>query len=498
MSMAVNNKLCVPIVAENLEQARHDLQKAQKLADIIELRLDYFKNPDETDLENFIQAGRKPVILTCRTVSYGGEYKHSEARRAALFKAAIDQQYDYIDVEYDSQFVDSILDYSRGTRVILSYHNFQETPSLRVLNSVYEKIMRRKPDLVKIVTYAKRISDNFTLFQFLEDKAGLISFNMGVKGHISRLLAPKYNSLISFASLESTKTSAPGQLTVTEMKQVFNFNEINPHTTVLGVIGSQAEHSQSKYLHNQAFQAEKTDMVYVPFKVEAGEELADFMHYFREFNFKGAAVTIPHKVAIQEYCDELDNTALEIGAVNTLCYTANRISGFNTDYIGAVQALGEKTELSSQKVLVIGAGGAARAVVYGLVQARAKVTIVNRTFRKAKELAEKFDAEVAAFERLPGLMDAQDIIINTTNVGMYPDTNRSVVDKLPRGKLVMDIIYNPLQTRFIELAQAAGCEVVTGEKMLIYQALAQLKIWTGKEPEYHLLEKAFYKYIKSG
>ena len=194
-----------------------------------------------------------------------------------------------------------------------------------------------------------------------------------------------------------------------------------------------------------------------------------------------------------QYLDELDNTAKAIGAVNTIKSQNGKLTGYNTDCTGAIKALQEKVHLAGKKVLVIGAGGAARAVVYGLKSEQAKVTIVNRTYGKAQKLAAEFSAHTMEMESMANHLDEFDVFINTTSVGMYPKIDATVLDFFPKNRVVMDIVYKPLKTRFLQIAEDCECKIITGEKMLIHQAIAQQKIWTGIEPDFDFMRKRFFE-----
>jgi shikimate dehydrogenase len=224
------------------------------------------------------------------------------------------------------------------------------------------------------------------------------------------------------------------------------------------------------------------------------------MENFRKFNFKGAAVTIPHKEEIINHIDELDETAEQIGAANTLANDNGKITGYNTDYCGAVMALKEVTKINNKKILIIGAGGAARAVVYGLKKEEARITIANRTDEKAEKLANEFKVNFDKFNNIKKLVKNSDIIINTTSVGMSPDKNDSILDEkdLAKDQIVMDIVYKPVNTKLIRTANKKGCITITGDRMLIYQAVRQFELWTGINPGFKQMESQLIKQISKG
>ena len=482
--------LCGVIAADNINQAILDFYNI-KSADIIELRIDFIKDITKNKLDellkNLTKKKRQMIIVTCRAIK----------DRLGLFKTAINNNVDFVDVEFEAEIAKDVLDNRKNTKIILSHHNFNGIPNFKSLVSIYKKIKKLNPDFIKIVAFANSINDNFEIFELLKDKNNLISFCMGQLGEMSRILASKFGSRIIYCSLEEDKKSASGQLTLNEMENLYNFSVINPETNVIGIIGEFAENSMSKYMHNANFKKNGLNFVYVPFKTKK-DELAKFMENFRKFKFKGAAVTIPHKVNIINLIDNLDKTAKRIGAVNTIVNDNGILIGYNTDYYGAVQALKEKTDLKNKEILVLGAGGAARAVVYGLKEENAKLTVVNRTQERAKNLAEEFDVKFENFENIKKLIHDNDAIINTTSIGMAPNDNVSIIKEgdLFKGKIVMDIVYKPISTKLIEMARRKQCLTITGDRMLIYQAIRQFKLWTNIEPDFRLMEKELLRQIE--
>jgi|TARA_B100001964_G_scaffold244798_1_gene327985 3-dehydroquinate dehydratase/shikimate dehydrogenase len=494
----MKTEICIPITAKTVEKAIEDLKEAEKIVDLVELRIDYIKNIDNEKLEKLIQSKKNKIIVTCRSKSLGSNFKGNEKERIDLLKKAVELDADLIDIELESGngTIKGLIKNKNKTRIIVSHHNSKETPKLEELNDKYSEIKKLNPDIVKIVTNAKSVNDNFKIFRLLKGKNDLIAFCMELRGHISRILAPKYGSLVTFASSGNEKESAPGQITIDEMKNVYNIDSIDKDTKVVGIIGEFAEDSMSKYMHNPSFKEEKLNYVYVPFKVEK-EELKEFIKNMREFNFRGSSVTIPHKVEVMKYIDEVDDTAEKVGAVNTLVENDGKLNGYNTDYYGAVQALKEKTPLKEKEVFVIGTGGAGRAVVYGLKKENAEVTVTDINAGKAKLLAKEFDVKFENIEKMEELVKKNEIIINATSVGMTPNINESIIKEkdLVKGTLIMDVVYNPVNTKFVQHAKNAGCKTVTGDRMLIHQAIGQFKLWTGKEPDFKLMESALLKHV---
>ncbi len=487
-------KICVPVIENNLSAFIRQMNNI-KGADIIELRIDYLKDIDEKILEKIIRSKQGKVIVTCRPKHLGGNFSGSEKQRIKLLKRAIDSGAEYIDIEIEAgdAILKEIIMNKKDTKIIISHHDFQKTPGLNKLEKIYQKINSFKPDIVKIATTAVSINDCFTIFNLQEGKSNLAALSMGIKGQLTRILPGKFGSMIAYASIKG-KESAPGQLSVKGLKEEYNFDEINKETKLLGVIGEFAENSKSRFMHNSNFRKLKLNYVYVPLKV-APDELDEFMKNFRKFGFAGSAVTVPHKETIVKYVDGLDETAKAIGATNTLVSKSGKLTGYNTDYFGAVEALKEKTDINNKKVLVIGAGGAARAIIYGLRKEKAVITVINRTKEKAEELAAEFNIDFTDIKGIDIETKKNDIIINTTSVGMNPRPDECILNYLPEKKIVMDIVYSPIETKLIKLARKNKCITITGERMLIHQAIGQFERWTGKKPKFEDMENALLKQI---
>ena len=285
--------------------------------------------------------------------------------------------------------------------------------------------------------------------------------------------------------------------------------KISGTTKICGIIGDPVEHTLSPAMHNAAFKALRLDFVYVAFKVEK-EELSDAMSGVRSLGIHGLNVTMPHKNAIVNYLDELDSTAKFIGAVNTVVNANGRLMGFNTDGMGALKALKENGVIPTGKKLVLfGAGGAANAIAFQAAQEVEKLVILNRTAEKAERLAEtlgkKFNKWVVgnslSASHIREELKDSDILINATSVGMHPNIEQSPVrlELLRPDLCVMDIVYNPLETKLAKDAKACGAKVISGVEMLIYQGAASFEIWTNKHAPIKTMKRAILnKFSETG
>lgn len=265
-------------------------------------------------------------------------------------------------------------------------------------------------------------------------------------------------------------------------------------TQLYGILGHPVAHSLSPAMHNAAFEALDINAVYLAFDVT---DLQGAVHGIRALNLRGASVTIPHKVAVMELLDEIDNVAARIGAVNTVVNRTGRLLGANTDWLGAVKALEEKTVLEGKRVIVLGAGGSARAVCAGLAERGVSVHVANRTEKKARDLAETLGCTWSGLGGVDRL--EADILVNTTSVGMAPLVDRIPVpaDILGHFRLVMDIIYAPVETKLLKQAAIKGCETINGIRMLLLQAVAQFEMWTGKVAPVNVMEEVLYRRLKA-
>ncbi|MEN4006612.1 MAG: shikimate dehydrogenase [Methanobacteriaceae archaeon] len=275
---------------------------------------------------------------------------------------------------------------------------------------------------------------------------------------------------------------------------------ITGKTNVTGIIGNPVEHSLSPLMHNAAFKYLSLDYIYVPFLV-LENALEDAIRGSKSLNIKGLNVTIPHKTEVIRYLDSVDNMTELIGAVNTIKFSENHAKGFNTDGIGAVKAIEEVSSVKNKKIIILGAGGAARAIAFQiLLEGAGSLVIANRTPENAinlqKDIVEKlsFDVKTADFGKAleNELLDA-DILINTTPIGMYPHTDDEPIVKsemMHENLIVNDIVYNPLKTGLLREAENCGAKTVSGIKMLIYQGVEAFKIWTGIYPPVSIFENA--------
>ncbi|HKB06834.1 MAG TPA: shikimate dehydrogenase [Candidatus Polarisedimenticolia bacterium] len=479
--MAARSLVIEVVACDTTEQMRRAYLAADARADIVELRFDQVR---DLRPERLLDLRGKPKLVTMRSRQQGGGARPSD--REPVLRKALAAGVEYLDLEFGSR--DHLFLKGPGrARRILSHHDFQGTPA--DLQALHGEMRQAGEDaLLKIVTFADSAGDILRMRDLLRSaKPGtLTGFCMGPKGIASRILAPLWGSAAIYAPRRGAAESAPGQIALEDLFETHHFHRISSSTRILGVLGSPVGHSLSPSVHNAALRALDLDYCYLPFEATT---VAEFLPVLSEMRLKGLSVTLPHKVAVLPHLDRLDETARRVGAVNTVVKVWNRLEGFNTDVAAAVAPLKRRMSLRGARVAVMGAGGAARALVHGLAQEQAQVTIFNRTAGRARALAREVGARSLPWERLRRF--ACDLLVNATSVGLAPDIDRAPVPiawiDSPR---VYDIIYNPPETRLIREARARGREVMGGLEMFVEQAAAQFVLFTGKDAPTDVMREA--------
>jgi 3-dehydroquinate dehydratase/shikimate dehydrogenase len=335
------------------------------------------------------------------------------------------------------------------------------------------RAMSREVDSVKIATQARTIADGVRLLRFARRSKGCVIVPMGEVGLPARILALREGSDLAYAPVDAA--TAPGQVSLHDLKHLYRAHKLTRRTRVFGVIGDPIEHSLSPLLHNTGFISEGIDAVYLPFLVR---DLGDFLKAVPEFGIHGFSVTLPHKTRILKHLQECDSLAADIGAVNTVVVRRDGSRyGCNTDYVGVLRALERKLRLPGSRVLIFGAGGSARAAAFALARAGAAVSICARREYAAHQLARAVGGESVPRRALR--TEFFDAVLNTTPIGMFP---RGAISPLePRElncRIVMDLIYRPEKTQLLKLAAREGLVTVSGVEMFLAQGIAQWELWT--------------------
>ena len=456
---------------------------------LIELRLDYFRDLNDASLERALNAFAPGVLATFRHPGEGGKnVKANDAGRLRMLQRAVDQGVKFVDIEAQTQRGKFN---KRGARLILSHHDFHHAPGGNEFKRTLAAMRAQDGvDIVKAAVTPKTIFDTLPLLEQLRaDGPRCIMLGMGEAGLWTRVLAGKFGSPLTYARGENAPGTAPGQLTWRQLDELYRFRQIGALWPVYGVIGSPIAHSLSPLMHNTALQALALDGVYLPFKVDG--DPAEFTRAFEALGLRGLSVTIPHKERVALACQSIDPIAQKIGAVNTLVWNPEHgIAGFNTDAEAAASSLeAQLGALADKKILILGAGGAARAVAFGVKARGAQVYICNRTQHRAATLAREVGAAAVSDDQIAGLQP--DAIVNTTPIGMSPNIAASPLQEsqLPKSGLVFDTVYNPLRTRLLEMAQAHGCKTLEGLEMFVEQGARQLELWTGHTAPRNLMRR---------
>lgn len=509
--------ICIPITGRTQEEALLQIGMSLPRADVLELRMDLITGELQTLMER-CRSYPVPVkvLVTNRRKepSTSGESR-GEGERIDLLEEAVRLGTDYVDIELDTAELlrQSVLAAARAhgnhTKVIVSHHDFRKTPSFETLKDIFHDCLGSGASVAKIVTLAKRPEDNFTVLSLIPYARGMgkdiIAFCMGEEGRGSRIMAPLTGSYLSFASLTDGLTSAPGQLTVEEMEDSLNLAGLGvcredkifvpTDANIFGLLGNPVKQSLSPLMHDAALREMKIAGKYLPFCMQ---DIVSAVRGIREIGIRGVSVTMPYKVAVMEHLDKVDDDAHRIGAVNTIVNDHGRLKGSNTDWIGLVQSLKEFMDIKGKVFAILGAGGTARAAVFGIAREGGLPVIVNRDAVRGGSLAKEW---ACPFYPLFGLDKVRaDCLINTTPVGMTPDVDESLVSGaiLVNYRWVMDVIYNPLKTRLIRDAEKAGCITIPGLGMFVNQGAEQIRLWTGQEAPRELMKQVVRERVLYG
>jgi 3-dehydroquinate dehydratase/shikimate dehydrogenase len=466
--------LCVSLMPQTTDDALRGMAQAAAVAEFAELRLDAMR---EFDLPRLLAAAPCPVIVTYRPRREGGLYDGPEDRRLAALREAVSLGARFIDVEHDAL---PALGNVPPDRVIASYHNHERTPP--DLDAIYSRLAAFGTGAVKVAVMANHILDTAAVLRLLKRATRpTIALSMGERGVLTRVLSPKFGGLLTFASLGETAEAAPGQVSAATMRDLYRVDRLGPQTKVYGVIADPVGHSLSPRIHNAAFAQTGLDAVYLPLWVEG--DPAAFVRAMREFDLDGYSVTIPHKQAVMPAMDEIEPVARRIGAMNTVLRREDgSLFGTNTDWtagMASVEAVVGDGWLRGRMALIVGSGGVGRAMAFGLAQRKARVILSDVDMARARALADEIGGEVC---EPSALADARpDILLNGTPVGMHPKTDAMPVPPamLRPQMVVYDAVYNPLETRLLREARAAGCRTVAGIDHFVRQAVEQFELWTG-------------------
>ncbi len=475
-------RVCVAVTGANPVEMLEKAQSAVRDNPFVEFRLDYLPKPALflPKLKAFIEYNPHAVLIaTCRRANNGGKFKGTIAAQIEILVKAAELGCQLADVEIESAAYLKPHDWEhlkRNASVILSSHDFKRTSRLE---ETYAKMTQYPGDFFKIVTTANSLYDNVVMMKFLQQKSDeryLIGVCMGEQGIISRILGVRAGSAFTFGAANPGEETAPGQVSARTLHETYRIDRVEAPTRVYGVVGDPVSHSLSPAMMNAAFRRETLNAVYLALHAKS---LDDLMACVRDTPIHGFSVTMPYKEDILKYLDKTDPISQKVGACNTVIRSQEgKLYGFNTDVAGVVRPLELRFQLPNSKVLVLGAGGAARAAVFGLKERGVDVYIMNRTPAAAQKLAKQAKAKFIDRTKLAKL--SFDCIINATPVGMKGEEEKPLLsEKELNTRYTMDMVYNT-ETRFTKMAREKGIHVISGIEMFVQQGARQFEIWTGK------------------
>ena len=480
--------LGLPDVPTLLDHARREAEAGEIF---LEFRLDYLDQPlrGAESIKRFIEQFPECIVLaTCRRHQNHGKFNGSIEDQLTVLEAAVRFGAHAIDVEIETAEVaqDRLHPFRGRTQIVVSYHNYEATPPM---DTILNRIMRVQADAFKIVTTARKPSDNVRVLAAAKalPKQKLIVLAMGEMGFPTRVLSPVFGGVYTYAAPMYSHGTAAGQVCARSLRHLYRVEKLGKAAKIYGVIADPIRHSISPAVHNRAFQAKRMEAVYLPFLVSPAH-LRDFFSMATKLPLTGFSVTIPHKQKIIRYLDTVDRLAKRIGAVNTVWRKAGKWRGANTDAAGVTEPLSKLLRLPKSSVLIVGNGGAARGAACALSDAGAKIALVGRNADRVRALSKICGAEALGKEQLNGRYF--DAVVHATPLGMFPHVQECFFNGTIPADVVFDMVYNPLETTLIRKAREQGKSVIPGLDMFLEQAARQFEMWTGDTAPRPVMQKA--------
>ncbi len=475
-------RVCLALSGETIEDILATAESMARDNPFLEFRLDYLKQPLAAlpKVHRFLETHQYVTAIgTCRRADNGGKFKGSLASQLEVLTKAHAAGCQLVDLELQSALKskpETIARLRSRAGLILSFHDFRAT---RNLDETLEKMLKIPADFYKVVSTATTLADNVAMMKFLQAHGGqhaLIGVCMGEQGIISRVLSVRAGSVFTFGAVSAALKTAPGQVSARDLRTIYRIEQVDAATRIYGVAGDPIEHSLSPVIMNTALRRENVNGVYLALHAKT---LKDLIHCVREIPLHGLSITMPYKQAILPFLDNTDAHTAKIGACNTVVRgQEGKLYGFNTDVAGVIRPLEQRLTIENAKVLVLGAGGAARAAVFGLKERGAEVWILNRSSAKAQKLARQ--AKARTIKRADLRKIAFDVIINATPVGMGNTRDCPLKDQEIQARVAFDMVYDPVETHLLQVARGKGISVIPGVEMFVQQAARQFEIWTGK------------------
>jgi 3-dehydroquinate dehydratase/shikimate dehydrogenase len=465
--------ICAIVTGPTFEEALLQIEITHARADLIELRIDLLSQLEWAAIENLYKYSKLPVLFTVRRKNDGGHFSGSEEQRQGLMMELAALMPAYMDIEHDVPvaFSNSLKARYHSIQLIVSYHGFDGMPD--DLDHLLHQMQRPNATYYKIAVTPPTSSDTLRLLHWAKNK-NVIAIAMGAKGQPGRVLAPTTGAGITYAQIDESSQVAPGLISIQELHTTYRLSKHTSTTQLYGLIGQPVDKSIGHILHNDYFEQRDRDGVYVKMEVSP-EELPQFLQYAKKMPFRGLSVTMPLKERILPYLDHLDSTAQHIGAVNTVVLNDGGFIGFNTDGIGALNAIERQRPVQGKRMIILGAGGAASAIAYEASQRGCEVTILNRDEIRARRLADRLGCVGLSLREMGECCRrGYDFLINTTPVESPIDP----VHIYP-GSIVMDITNRHINTPLLVEAKRLGCPIVYGKEMFLEQAMHQHRLWFG-------------------
>lgn len=444
------------IVGPTIELAEKEIFSQLEGIDAVEFRLDLFASLEIKLLRALIKKIPVPVLFTLRKRSQGGRYVGSEESRLLLIEELCHLQPDFFDLEYDVSlsFRKKLFFSYPKMRLITSYHNLEQFPELDPLK---ELLFTPYTHFYKISVYCSSLIEALQLLHLSKKRPNLVTIGLGQRAQFTRLLAPILGQPFSYVALQTQ--TAPGQFSLTEM-QSYRFSSLNPSTAIYALLGDPIDTSLSPIVHNAAFNAQKRNAFYC--KIPCSQkDLAESLRLMQELPFKGLSITMP----LKEKAGALISSKTPI---NTFVID-QKVTGFSTDGIGAMQALEKRTALYNQHIVLVGVGGVAQSIAQAAIDKGASITFINRTAKKAIQLAKTYNCKGGGIEAFPSNYD---ILINCT-----PNPGFIQFDWIFPNSIAMDTVYQPHWTKFLQKASTKNCKLIFGKELFINQAIQQQKLW---------------------
>jgi 3-dehydroquinate dehydratase/shikimate dehydrogenase len=490
-----HSNLCLSLLPKSESELYTLIEKSNE-ADILELRLDFFRR---IDFKKIRKSTGKKLLLTLRLPEEGGFWQGTLRERNKLFKDALEAGIDHIDLEWKS--ADSnmqLLEKDLSEQLVLSHHTDEN--NYENLRHILSEMIKVKGAIYKLIFTAYSLNDVLTawkLIEYLKNKhCKFVIHAMGEAGEISRIIGGILGNEWTYVSLDDDKTTATGQFSLKVARSVYHLHNQSPDLRLIGLLGYPIAQSVGWKLHNRLVATKKSDLngkttdfreyLYVNFPVE------DFTGFWNGWQDRltGLSVTIPYKETIVNYLDNPSSTVLESGVCNTIVKINNKWYGYNTDLMALVELLKPHQEVLKKGVFIIGAGATARSAIVALKQLGiSKIYITDKNSRRGELVQKLLQVQFINLDSLKNIHIKG--VIQATPVGMYPD-----IESIPpgssllrKGQVVLDVVYNPYLTKFLQRAKEIGCTIIPGEKMFVLQAIKQFKIFSGATIQANKLKK---------